>query len=177
MNHCFVPFDPFNQNHNPAWGLRIPFQKPIDRPINRTAFFFERKRLRGEESLKAWWRGEGNELKEGQPGGETVIKITVGRAWVMTSSFASNHRSLINYLLLNYSSLNIPFMSAFHVLVREIELLLHENEAHVGKEFLRNGTQFLDVKVGRILSIFLFDFDQIDSSGMQVEMGLGFNLN
>lgn len=89
----------------------------------------------------------------------------------MTSSFASNHRSLINYLLLNYSSLNIPFMSAFHVLVREIELLLHENEAHVGKEFLRNGTQFLDVKVGRILSIFLFDFDQIDSSGMQVGFG------
>lgn len=117
MNHCFVSFDPFNQNHNPAWGLRIPFQKPIDRPINRTASFFERKRLRGEESLKAWWREEGNELKEGQPGGETVIKITVGRVWVMTSSFASNHRSLINYLLLNYSSLNIPFMSAFHVLV------------------------------------------------------------
>lgn len=47
----------------------------------------------------------------------------------------------------------------------------------MGKEFLRNGTQFLDIKVGRILSIFLFDFDQIDSSGMQVEMGLGFNLN
>lgn len=69
-------------------------------------------------------------------------------------------------------------MSAFHVLVSSRNrAAFHENEAHVGKEFLRNGTQFLDVKVGRILSIFLFDFDQVDSSGMQVEMGLGFNLN
>lgn len=65
MNHCFVPFDPFNQNHNPAWGLRIPFQKPIDRPINRTASFWK-KEIKGWRKFESMVKRGGKRIK-GRP--------------------------------------------------------------------------------------------------------------